>query len=409
VTFHWFQFRYLVCRLLVFVFRQGTGSVPRLSSAQITAQRRIADAGAAGLAPERLGQQIVRAIQIAISVDGYRLFGIDPGSHLVNRVLAASDNDGWARTEYLQTIYLAYPEMYTELSNVIAAGLPAAAFQERQSESWGYTREMLGDVSPTDHYRIFHEMNSPVGGGIQAVFRAQGEIVAAMQIYRREGRTPFRATDVAFLRIVAPTIGGAIAASLRREKALRTNRAQSAAGGPAGVLVVGGNGQVRFATPQGEHWFDALSHAEAGAEGPLPTAIWAAIARLRAARETTPVGAVTVDAPAGPIRIEATRAGRDAEDDVSIVLTPVQPPSLPEPPAHWPLTRQEREVVRLVLRGTGNQAIAGALSIGEHTVETHLSHIYDKLDVRGRGPLLSRFFRETFYAGIDDPADVDID
>jgi DNA-binding CsgD family transcriptional regulator len=85
------------------------------------------------------------------------------------------------------------------------------------------------------------------------------------------------------------------------------------------------------------------------------------------------------------------------------VLTPVQPPALPEPPASWPLTRQEREVVRLVLRGAGNQAIASALSIGEHTVETHLSHIYDKLDVRGRGPLLARFFRETFYSGISDP------
>jgi hypothetical protein len=66
-------------------------------------------------------------------------------------------------------------------------------------------------------------------------------------------------------------------------------------------------------------------------------------------------------------------------------------------------------VVRLVLRGAGNQAIAGALSIGEHTVETHLSHIYDKLDVRARGPMLSRFSRETFYAGIDDPPEVNDD
>jgi DNA-binding CsgD family transcriptional regulator len=383
--------------------------VPRLSSAQITAQRRIADAAAAGSSPERLGQQVMRAIQIAIPVDGYRLFGIDAGTRLVNRVLAASENDGWARTEYLQTIYLAYPEMYTELSNVIAAGLPAVSFQERQAESWGFPREMLGSVSPEEHYRVFHEMRSPVGGGIQAVFRANGAIVAAMQIYRRESRSPFRATDVAFLRVVAPAIGNAIGAALNRETALRAGRSQSAADGPSGVLMVGGKGQVRFATPQGERWLDALFAADGVAEGPLPTAIWAAIARLRAGQETIPVGSLTVDAPAGAVRIEATPAGRGAEEDVSIVLTPVQPPSLPEPPPAWPLTRQEREVVRLVLRGAGNQAIAGTLSIGEHTVETHLSHIYDKLDVRGRGPLLSRFFRETFYAGIDDPPGDDDD
>jgi DNA-binding NarL/FixJ family response regulator len=60
-------------------------------------------------------------------------------------------------------------------------------------------------------------------------------------------------------------------------------------------------------------------------------------------------------------------------------------------------------VVRLVLLGAGNQAIAHALSIGEYTVETHLSHIYDTPNVQGRGPLLFRFFRETFYTGIGDP------
>jgi DNA-binding CsgD family transcriptional regulator len=372
-----------------------------LSQAQLTAQRRLADAAAAGFTPERLGQQIMRAIQIAVPVDGYRLFGIDPGSKLVNRVLAASENDGWARTEYLQTIYLAYPEMYTELSNVIARGLPVAAFQPKQAESWGYPRDILRSISPQDHERIFYEMNSPVGGGIQATFRAHGEVVAAMQIYRREGRSLFKQTDVDFLRMIAPAVGSAIGAAIRREMALRIDLATGDA--PAGVLVVGQMGQVRFATPQGEHWLDALFGADGVAEGPLPTAIWSAIARLRSAEGATRAGSLTVNAPAGAIRVEATPAGRGAEQDVSIVLTPVQPPALPEPPASWPLTRQEREVVRLVLRGAGNQAIASALSIGEHTVETHLSHIYDKLDVRGRGPLLARFFRETFYSGISDP------
>jgi len=376
--------------------------VPRMSQAQSIAQRRIADASAAGASPERLGQQIMRAIQIAIPADGYRLFGIDPGSGLLNRVLAASDNDGWARAEYLQTNYLAYPQMYSELSNVIAAGLPATTFQARQSESWGYPREWLGRLSPAEHERLFHEMESPVGGGIQGVFRTHGETVAAMQLYRRDRNSPFRATDVAFLRLVAPAIGSAIGAALQREKALRSR--QAPVGDPTGVLIVSGEGRIRFATPPGERWFDALVALDGMTGSILPTAILAAIARLRAGGDA-PVGVVTVDAPVGPIRVEATPAGRGAEGDTSIVLAPVLPPPLPEPPPAWPLTRQEREVVRLVLRGAGNQAIADALSIGTHTVETHLAHVYDKLDVRGRGPLLARFFQETFFTGMGDPAD----
>ena len=67
----------------------------------------------------------------------------------------------------------------------------------------------------------------------------------------------------------------------------------------------------------------------------------------------------------------------------------------------WLLTHQEREVVKLVLRGASNRSIGEALSISDNTVETHLRHIYEKLDVRGRGELLARFFQETFYPGIE--------
>ena len=86
-------------------------------------------------------------------------------------------------------------------------------------------------------------------------------------------------------------------------------------------------------------------------------------------------------------------------------MTPVHPPALPEIPPDWLLTRQEREVVKLVLRGASNRAIGETLAISDNTVETHLRHIYEKLDVRGRGELLARFFQETFYPGIEAETD----
>ena len=51
------------------------------------------------------------------------------------------------------------------------------------------------------------------------------------------------------------------------------------------------------------------------------------------------------------------------------------------------LTAAERRVASLVADGRTNREVAAALSLGERTVETHLTHIYAKLGVRTRTEL----------------------
>ena len=48
------------------------------------------------------------------------------------------------------------------------------------------------------------------------------------------------------------------------------------------------------------------------------------------------------------------------------------------------LTSRELEVLRLVIAGHTNKAIAAEIFISEKTVEFHLDHIYTKLGVRTR-------------------------
>jgi DNA-binding CsgD family transcriptional regulator len=51
---------------------------------------------------------------------------------------------------------------------------------------------------------------------------------------------------------------------------------------------------------------------------------------------------------------------------------------------HDPLTRRERQVIRLLLAGLGAEAIAAHLGIAPNTVRTHLQNILSKLDVSSR-------------------------
>jgi DNA-binding CsgD family transcriptional regulator len=59
------------------------------------------------------------------------------------------------------------------------------------------------------------------------------------------------------------------------------------------------------------------------------------------------------------------------------------------------LTPTEREVVRLVADGLSNPDIADRLFISRATVKTHLAHVFTKLDVISRAPLVAVATRAT--------------
>ena len=63
----------------------------------------------------------------------------------------------------------------------------------------------------------------------------------------------------------------------------------------------------------------------------------------------------------------------------------------PEASADQNLSRREREILELLLRGLSNKEIAADLSISVPTVKVHIRHIYEKLHVRCRVDLFVKF------------------
>jgi DNA-binding NarL/FixJ family response regulator len=57
------------------------------------------------------------------------------------------------------------------------------------------------------------------------------------------------------------------------------------------------------------------------------------------------------------------------------------------------LTARDLYLARLVARGKRNKEIADGLCLSQYTVETHLKHIYDKLEIRSRTEL-TNFVRD---------------
>lgn len=55
------------------------------------------------------------------------------------------------------------------------------------------------------------------------------------------------------------------------------------------------------------------------------------------------------------------------------------------------LSIREREVFRYAAAGLGNKEVANRLAISEATVKVHLTHIFQKLGLRGRGELAAAY------------------
>jgi len=83
------------------------------------------------------------------------------------------------------------------------------------------------------------------------------------------------------------------------------------------------------------------------------------------------------------IREDLLRAIREVVDGKRY-LDPAVAPILAERLSQRSLTSREIEVLKMVAKGMGNKEIASALNIAEVTVKLHVSHVFEKLNVKDR-------------------------
>jgi DNA-binding CsgD family transcriptional regulator len=378
--------------------------MPHISRTQQEAQSRIRQLAGSGLPPGELSDQLLKALLAAIPADEAVLFGIDPGSLLINRLLAIVGNEPNGTLFWLRHIYLAR-EPIAELifPSLMARNVRVAGLHDRPEACWGVPTAVFSHLSAREFRNAYRDVGSPAGGGLRAWFEVDGRKIGALQMMRSDAARPFRVSDWQLLGRLIPMTGRVLALALTREQALT-----GTAGNPlaTGVLAITPQGRITMQSPTCEPWMRVLAdRGGASSEAPglsgIPVVVWSAIAGLHAAANSGAMhSALRVRTELGPLRVEASPAGEDGE--IVVTLVPERPAAPPELPQSWHLTAQERKVLSLVASGMTNRQIAQMLVVSENTVESHLRHAYEKLDVKSRTQYLARLFREVYWP-LQDP------
>lgn len=348
----------------------------------------------AGLDAPTLHRRTLASLGRVVPFDGYCAHDADPASGLLMRMHVDPPDEQKARF-FLE--HVAFEEDVNDFNWMIRARQPVALLSETTGGHLERSLRYRAAIAP----RGFHF-------DLRAVFARNREHWGGVSLFRERGRPDFDEREVALIRRLVPHVAfGLQVAALRAQPPLASTSTSPCDG--SGVLILDKRGKVVQYTASAERWLRELGDLRLGwQEGwGLPAVVWLAVGALRhvltpvTERDTARAPRIVTQTSTGRwLHLQAALAeSRDgAAGDTVIVIEPVGPHELAWlRTAAYGLSAREREVVELVVRGTSTKQIAETLHIAEYTVQDHLSHIFEKVGVRGRRALVKRLYFESLY------------
>lgn len=357
----------------------------RLEERSISAIRRVSQAG---LDAPQLLQRAAHAIQRAVPFTMYAGAAIDPASNLITHAFAGRADKASSETrpvspDWFNHFY--FEETYGKTLEMIQRGKLATSL----------ARETDGRLDMSLCYR---ESMRPAGIAHKAhTLFYDRNLWGDMELYRGVGDPEFSAREIDLLQRVAPDVGAGLKFAALRTRATATEPDSST----PGVLIFDTHGRAS-ATPAAEslladlgdlspNWRDGVD---------LPVAVHVVLRALDESLAGEPGVAprLRVRGRSGRWLVlhaassEATEA-RPAERTVIVAPAPPQDLIWLGMAAHG-LSAREEEVARLVVGGMSTRQISDRLYIAEHTVQRHLTNIFEKVGVRSRRDLVKHLFFE---------------
>jgi DNA-binding CsgD family transcriptional regulator/GAF domain-containing protein len=351
--------------------------------------------GHAGLDGLDLLRRATLALRTTVPFDAWCATTSDPSSNLITDAVAGREPSGPASgaeisANYFSRVYFEHD--LGETVRMVREGQTVALLSESTH----------GDYARSGRYRL-HLKPRHLGPEVYMTFTDRG-LWGELHLTREEGSLDFSAREIEMLQRVAPQV----AASLKFA-ALRLRASVAAEYDDLkvpGVLILGEGGRVLSATPNVAGFLADLGPLDAGwrAGHRLPVALQVVLGSLE--RAVAPLS--EQDRRRVPRLRLRTRSGRWLTLDASLTEPSAERPServVVIGPAQaeevawltvtaYELSQREEEVVRQVVRGLSTKQIAEQLYIAEHTVQRHLSNIFEKVGVRSRRDLVRRLFVE---------------
>jgi DNA-binding CsgD family transcriptional regulator len=284
---------------------------------------------------------------------------------------------GWAYNEYQVDDVLKFADLAKATP---PAGTLRAATQGHPERSERY-RELLTRWGFGDEARVaFVDADTCWG--------------AAVFLRGREHRD-FVAGEAAFLAEFSRPIAQALRRSLLA-MALAADEGDDA----PGLLVLDSAGRIDSLTQAALRWISQLVEVGTDAPEQVPVSVTSVAAATRSDPSVRPGGVARARALTRGGRwlvlhgalLEGTSSGK-----VAVIIEPARSPEIaPLVVQAYGLSRREREVAELVLQGRSTNEIATALFVSPYTVQDHLKAIFEKVGVRSRREMVSRFFSDHY-------------
>jgi DNA-binding CsgD family transcriptional regulator len=355
------------------------------------------------LAPEHAPQRLLGILQRAMPFDTGYLMVLDP----LSAWPTALETIGVTPAEQA-TWFLTHP--------MLAGGMPSlTALARSRRHVTRLTHRAGGDLIREPHaHRI--GAGGLQGSELRATFSRKGLLWGAVSLVRRSGAQEFDERDQAFLESIAPLITDVLHAGALRHDARRAQPAPRRQHEHPedhyrpGVLSIHRDGTVAMLTPSARYWLQELTAGrDTHLRGGLPDIIWLAASALEpgpgTAAPSKPVVHVqsrsgiwlTIEAFRAPSTAAATAAGPDT-GEIMVVIGPSTPDEIVELRERlYGLSARERQIAELVIRGFSTRQISRGLSIAESTVQGHLTHIFDKVQVGSRRALIQRLLIDQLF------------
>lgn len=345
-----------------------------------------------GLDAESLRSAVVERLGQGLAFDAYCCFTADPMSQFVTHTIfgGAPQRD---LDHFIERVY--FEDDINEFTWMARTRRPVTLLSE-------------GVAGNLERSLCYREILRPRGHAHQArgVFMVKQELWGGIELSRDQKRADFDSDEVALLTRMAPHLGAGLKAAALRG----LSESDSPTEDTPGMLTLDQRQRIVSCTIAAARWLHELgwpaSDRDDATRLPQPVRML-----LRALQRTLSpdteadiqrVPRLSVQTPSGrwlSLMAETAIAQGDTPPLTMVLIEPLGPRE-----ATWlrrsayDLTPREQEVVELVAHGLATRDIAATLCVTEYTVQEHLSHIFDKVGVRGRRPLLKRLFFDNMSA-----------